>query len=274
MAGPLVKTFLDRAVGPYAFDETEVVHTFLGKKRGVMLDVGAAFGLALEPFADDGWEVHAFEPDAVNRDRLVRAHGHRQNLTIVPKALSDTPGSLTFYKSAESPGISSLAPFRETHEPAGAVEVTTLKDYLDTSGIDRIDFLKIDVEGYERNVLAGYEWTPKAGVIELEFEDSKTVPLGYRWQDLADDLTARGYGVIVSEWYPIVSYGGTHRWRGFRPYPTELDDQAAWGNLIATDHDFDGLLATATRTARRYRTRRRLHRLRDRALRRRPASVD
>ena len=100
--------------------------------------------------------------------------------------------------------------------------------------------------------------------ILLEFEDRKTVPLGFSWRDLAQDLLDRGYGVIVSEWYPIESYGGTHRWRSFKPYPTELADASAWGNLLATDRDFAQLLAATRREATRYRMRGLIERLRGR----------
>ena len=108
-----------------------------------------------------------------------------------------------------------------------------MRDYLAEHGVETVDFLKIDVEGFERHVLDGYDWLIKPEVIVLEFEDSKTVPLGYTWRDLADTLVARDYQVLVSEWFPGQRYGGSHRWRRFARYPTELEDPSAWGNLIA-----------------------------------------
>ena len=66
-----------------------------------------------------------------------------------------------------------------------------------------------------------------------EFEDSKTTPLGYSYHDMAGYLVDKGYAVQVSEWYPVLQYGGNHRWRRFEHYPCELADPRAWGNLIA-----------------------------------------
>jgi FkbM family methyltransferase len=199
-----------------------------------MLDVGACHGATAIPFATEGWDVHAFEPDSTNREVLEAAVAYIPLVTIVPKAVADHPGTLTLYRSDESVGISSLAPFTDSHSAAHVVEVVTLTDYLADASVGSVDFLKIDVEGFEREVLGGFPWnsyTPDA--IVLEFEDLKTVPRGYSWTDLADGLVEHGYGVMVSEWAPIERYGVAHKWLRFIDYPTHLSDERAWGNLIA-----------------------------------------
>src|SRR3546814_14949014 len=66
-----------------------------------------------------------------------------------------------------------------------------------------------------------------------EFEDVKTVPLGYTYHDMAGFPLEQGYRVYVSEWHPIVRYGIRHDWRRLVPYPCELSDPSAWGNLLA-----------------------------------------
>jgi hypothetical protein len=74
-------------------------------------------------------------------------------------------------------------------------------------------------------------------VVLCEFEDSKTIPLGYTTDDLAEHLESFGYTVYVSEWHPIISYGTRHDWRALKRYPCELEDSNAWGNLIAFKTD-------------------------------------
>jgi FkbM family methyltransferase len=238
-------------------DETRIAYQFLKPDGRVMLDVGAHHGWSLEPFAKHGWEVYAFEPDPANRAVLSAKYSPMHTVTIVPVAVSDRPGSLTLYASKESTGISSLAPFTPGHEATATVNVITLSDYMAEHDIKRVDFLKIDVEGFERNVLAGYNWMVEPRVIELEFEDAKTIPLGYKWQDLADGLVRRGYTVIVSEWAPIVQYGSEHHsWRRFAPYPTTLIEPDGWGNLLGfknlslSPRDIDHILGRTRRNLR------------------------
>src|SRR3546814_15144947 len=74
----------------------------------------------------------------------------------------------------------------------------------DALPISRIDFLKIDVEGFDFFVIKGIDWdgvTPD--VILWEFEDAKTLPLGYSSRDAYSYLVHKGYQVTISEWHPI-----------------------------------------------------------------------
>jgi FkbM family methyltransferase len=222
---------LKRHLAP--LDESAIVFQALGSCDGVMLDVGAHYGYSLMRFAETGWAVHAFEPDPSNRAHLTENHGHDKRVTIVPAAVSDKPGAMTLYTSHESTGVSSLVAFTDRHEATATVDVIRLQDYMVENDIRHVDFLKIDVEGYEKFVLDGYDWSNEPRAIVLEFEDAKTVPIGYDWRYLADRLWNQGYTVIVSEWYPPVRYGIEHRWRCFRRYPCDLVDPKATGNLIA-----------------------------------------
>lgn len=223
-------------IRPPQMAEMELFSRILEKEdSGLMIDVGAHHGDSLRWFADRGWTVHAFEPDPANRERLVHMIQGRRNVHIDMRAVSDRiQGEAVLYKSGVSTGISGLSAFHPSHEPASVVEVTTLSVYAREAQIDSIDLLKIDAEGFDLHVLRGLDWSRhQPRFIMCEFEDSKTLPLGYTYRDLGDFLTERGYQVLVSEWKPIVAYGADHHWRRFGPYPAELSDTAAWGNLLA-----------------------------------------
>ncbi len=219
----------------------------------VMVDVGACVGSALRPFAHEQWEVHAFEPDARNRAELLDAWGAAPQVTVDARALGSEPSvGLPFYSSDVSKGISSLTPFHESHAHSGTVDVTTLGEYRREHELGDIGFLKIDTEGFDLFVLEGNDWSmPKPRVILCEFEDGKTMPLGYGMHDLAGFLSDHGYSIIVSEWYPVVEYGATHRWRRFWRYPGEVSDPDAWGNLMAVRDasDAEAIEAILPRTA-------------------------
>ena len=81
-------------------------------------------------------------------------------------------------------------------------------------------------------------------MIECEFEDAKTLPLGHDWKTIADYLKQRGYAVYVSEWHPIIRYGIPHDWRRVFRYPSLQMADDAWGNLLAFKED-PGLEAVA-----------------------------
>ena len=201
----------------------------------VMVDVGAHWGSSLMRFARAGWSVYAFEPDPDQRAILVQNTAGFSQVRVDPRAVSnDGSRNVPFFKSPVSTGISGLLAFHPSHYQAGTVETVALTDCLAESGITYVDFLKIDCEGYDFFVLQGFPWDKtQPEVILCEFEDRKTVPIGFDYRAIANYLMERNYRIIVSEWYPVVEYGHTHRWRRYALYPCELLDREAWGNLIA-----------------------------------------
>jgi FkbM family methyltransferase len=223
--------------------------------RGVLVDVGAHEGRTLAPFADAGWTIYAFEPDDTNRAWLTSLYRSSKNVVIDARGIGERESrGVPFYRSDLSTGLGTLAPFDPSHRASGTIDLTTIARVCEEHRLSQIDLLKIDTEGHDLFVLRGVPWdTCAPRVVVCEFEDKKTVPLGYGFHDLAGYLRERGYQVVVSEWYPVVRYGQTHRWRRFAPYPSELADPAAWGNLIATriDADHRALLALCDRSSMR-----------------------
>ena len=216
------------------FDEIELIRmTCLDQAEGTMIDVGAHTGGALLPFAALGWRIYAFEPDPMNRERLLENVGHLTNVSVDERALSDTSSDdMPFYSSEVSTGISGFHAFDPSHQMTTRVNVTTLTRFVEESGITYVDFLKTDTEGHDLFVLrGGPHLSSLARITMVEFEDRKTVPLGYNANELAEFLVESGYQVVVSEWEPIIKYGGRHRWRCFKTFPCEID-KSAWGNLI------------------------------------------
>jgi hypothetical protein len=102
-----------------------------------------------------------------------------------------------------------------------------------------IDFIKVDTEGNDLNVLNGCtleQLSPK--VVLCEFEDKKTKKIGYTYKDLGNYLLDHGYDVFMSEWYPIERYGIEHSWRCIKRYPCETEDTSSWGNFIAVNDEY------------------------------------
>lgn len=223
-------------------DETHAVAALYKDKPGAgkfMLDVGACGGGSAAHFLTMGWKTICFEPDPANRAQLSKRFAKNDHVIIDPRAVSDAPAKkVRFFSSKESKGISGLLAFRDTHEVADYVDITTLKAVVHERQVEHVDFLKIDVEGYDFSVLKGFPWDRlRPDVIESEFEDAKTLKLGHKWQDIADFLLKKGYAVYVSEWHPIIRYGIQHDWRRVVPYPGVEIPADAWGNLLAFRED-------------------------------------
>lgn len=218
-------------------DEVDLVHSYLSETTScsVMVDVGAHHGESAQRFLKSGWDVWAFEPDPDNRIHLRALVAQEPRLTVDPRAVTDrVEKEVPFFTSPVSSGISSLERFHESHVNTTRVDTTTLNAFCQERGIHEVGFLKIDAEGYDLPVLRGVPWSRfRPAVILSEFEDRKTVSLGYKLQDQAAFLQERGYTLVISEWYPVVAYGQSHRWRRFCAYPCESIDPAAWGNVLA-----------------------------------------
>ncbi|MEL6330571.1 MAG: FkbM family methyltransferase [Planctomycetota bacterium] len=241
---------MNPSVTSRTFSEEALIREFFereheaGARPGVLIDVGAFFGGALKPYLAMGWDVHAFEPDPIKHDKLL-ALASRQPFRLWTCALGAEPkDGVPFFASNESQGIASMLPFRHSHEETCVVRVRTLADVLAEAGVKRVDYLKVDAEGYDLRVLQGLDWSSvRPRMVMAEFEDSKTTKLGYGTHDLGRFFLEHGYEVWMSEWHPIERYGVQHRWRSLRRYPAELEDAHAWGNFIAVRREDAGAFA-------------------------------
>lgn len=225
-----------------AVEETNVVADYfktLPPRPRVMIDVGAHRGTSAKYFWDDDWKIFCFEPDPENRRHLIARSKEKDNVYVSECAVgSRVESGKPFYTSSESSGISSFVNFSGSHKETSYLEVTTLEKIIEKESLEKIDFLKIDTEGYEFEVLKGLDFEKNMpDVIECEFEDGKTQHKNYGARDLADQLAAKGYSVYVSEWHPIVRYGIPHQWRRLYPYGSiEIPDNS-WGNFLAFKYD-------------------------------------
>ena len=84
-----------------------------------------------------------------------------------------------------------------------------------------------------------------------EFEDFKTMKIGYYCKDPGNSLLDYGCDVFMSEWYPIERYGIEHSWRCIKRYPCETESLDSWGDFIAINNEHTDAFILLTR--KRYR---------------------
>lgn len=162
----------------YAQNREDVLLVRCFPEKGFYVDVGAADPIGhsvTKWFSEQGWTGVNVEP---SRGFFQRIEVDRPNDVNLNVAVSDEPGELMFYEVEDLVGCSSLVPevARELRKKGHrvlvhSVPVRTLAQIFTEFVPDErtVDFLKVDVEGYERAVLAGMDfrrWRPRVLVIE------------------------------------------------------------------------------------------------------------
>ena len=172
--------------GVLPFVDIQRLSEEFGRKINVFFDVGANVGqtsqLALTSFP--GAAVWAFEPvpevfDKLSSVRSTRFFPHQV-------ALGDKEGEVALYSFEEDTATLARSLVPNARFPvryglhcseAGKVRCRTIDSFCAEAGIEKIDVLKIDVEGFELSVLKGAERMfrmGRIGFVYLEFNDLLT----------------------------------------------------------------------------------------------------
>lgn len=115
-----------------------------------VIDAGAWIGDFSAYAAKKGAYVYAFEPLPKNIQYLEKTAEYNGNIKIVPMGLGDKPSVMSFDEDANNTG-------RSKFSSTGNVElrITTIDQWVEQNSIKKIDFIKSDIEGFERNMLLG-----------------------------------------------------------------------------------------------------------------------
>lgn len=145
-AGSFISTYRELFIDEFYKFQPKV------KSGGIILDCGANMGLSVLYFAMNypNHKIIAFEPEeAIYRvlEENVKTF-NLKNVTLYKKAVWTKEEILTFHSDGGMGGrVNNL--YKKSNQPINQVETVILKDYLN----DKVDFLKIDIEGVEDEVL-------------------------------------------------------------------------------------------------------------------------
>lgn len=182
----------------------------------VCFDIGAEYGLYTLTFAagvGPAGRVFSFEPlpgPHAFLARTVRLLG-LDNVTLSDQALGDRRGrghmSLPVRRGLPVHGRAFLADEADGLGPNAEfaaerrlpVAVSTLDTVVRAAGLDRVDVVKVDVEGYEPAVLRGAEWTlaEYRPTLLLEIEARHLAKFDVAPAALVGSLTERGYDMAA-----------------------------------------------------------------------------
>ncbi len=128
--------------------------------RGCFLDIGANVGHHSLFMSTVAGEIHSFEPYPPVRQLFEKriADNAVSHIHVHPVGLSDSNTELPFYApSGSNAGVGSFDAdsVSKGNEPAGELKLVRGDDYIESLGLDRLDIVKMDVEGFEKPALAG-----------------------------------------------------------------------------------------------------------------------
>mgnify|MGYP001953003706 CR=1 FL=1 len=226
--------------------ELLVIQNFI-REGDTVFDVGACGG---------GWSmgvsehcenvvIHLFEPSPGIYQHLLVPNLSKENCSssfiFNNCALADTEQVKTFYHYDSNPFLSTLyrrndaeKQFNIPQPSSFPVFATTLDLYCNKAGVERIQFLKIDVEGGEFDVLKGASQLLANGNIDvMQFEYGGTyVDAGITLQQIFSYL--HGFRYEVYKIHP----------NGLQYMPVFLNEYEDYGysNFLAVRHELSGRL--------------------------------
>lgn len=182
-----------------------------------VVDVGCRWGLGEQWSKLPNVRLIGFDPDPEECERLNRAAGGNRRVTFVPVALGAEPGEATLHLAAE-PACSSLYPPDEelakrrpglgliSQVGREQVGIETLDAWCSANDVERVDFLKIDTQGAELDVLKGAEKTlATVRAVELEVEFNP-IYLGQPLYSQVDTFL-REHGFVLWRMADLTHYG-------------------------------------------------------------------
>lgn len=200
--------------------ELHVLQALKGANLKVIFDVGANVGewtLAARA-ANPAAAIHCFEIVDNTRTSLKQQTQHDPAITVGDYGLLDACGEIevkTFVGQSDLATVYGDYPHLK-NDGVVKCKVSTGDHYVREHEVERIDFLKIDVEGAEGGVLRGFERTIVAGrVAVIQFE--------YGQPNLASGMMLRElYGLLMSRGYSIGKIYPNYV--EFRPYHMNYED--------------------------------------------------
>jgi FkbM family methyltransferase len=206
---------------------------FAGQQAGTYIDIGGGHPVAGSVsfwFYERGWSGVVVEP----QEPLALLHQQvRPRDTIVRGLIGRESGSATLFAVERLHALSTtVQAHADNARDLGAavrpvtVRAMTLAELFAAHDLETVDFLKIDVEGAEADVIAGGDWRrhrPKVVVVEA-ITPLSNEPAWHRWEE-----TLLGHG------YRFALFDSLNRFYVAEEYPdilTRLPSQrAAWDSV-------------------------------------------
>ncbi|MCC7202789.1 MAG: FkbM family methyltransferase [Nitrospirae bacterium] len=129
------------------------------KQGDVVLDIGANIGFyarILSQLAGSTGQIHCFEPDPLNFTHLIKNTLPFKNIKLINKAVGAETGVLKIYTS-KSLNVDHRTYKPDVYDREIEIQAVSIDEYLANN--KRVDFVKIDIQGFEMQAIKGMEKT-------------------------------------------------------------------------------------------------------------------
>ena len=147
---------------------------------GVIFDIGANIGdwskFVIQEYVDISYKIYMFEPSLATFKQLKNNITESNKSLLYPIGFGDKQETSQIFYDNEAQGSASIlmkdAKFSEE------IKIETIDGFCKENNIEKIDFLKMDVQGYEYNILLGSKEMLSNGkikYIQFEFDEPNIV---------------------------------------------------------------------------------------------------
>jgi FkbM family methyltransferase len=197
----------------------------IAKNCSNVIDVGANKGDWTGYFIKQNSSIRILmlEPSISAFEFLSDRFKDSDNITIIRKAVSNKDGDASFFEEPRCGETSSLlSSFSDSNSIKRKISVTTIDSLINEFGLKKVDFLKIDVEGFDLHVLKGAADSLGKNKIQfIQFEyNAPWAKAGSTLNEAIDFLKGSGYDVYILRKDGLYSfnynrYGEFYRYANF-----------------------------------------------------------
>lgn len=199
------------------------LYSFIEDKITTVFDVGCRDDSIFKNF---GGTVHYFEPSSDSIEKLKNQPNYNKISYYNNVALSDTVGELYYYPKYQSLHNRIKTCQIDDDKNKQLVPVTMGFDYLKNNNINKINFLKIDVEGHEYSVIKGFkELVSRIDIIQFEYGGT-FIDTGVKLIDIKNYLNG-----IFNQFYYLTA-------NGIVPI-INFEDHYMYCNIVCFNKDYD-----------------------------------
>ena len=213
-----LKESVDRGIFLLGWEPLTIEWLSLNLHSGdVVIEVGANVGahsLIISSVIGEDGHLYAFEPTDYAFEKLIENFnlnpGLQKNTDLIKSFVSNKQGTKKNYKIRSSWKINKTKSSADQMDENFYGEVINIDDFF--KDISKINFIKIDVDGFDYKVLQGGEETIKhhQPIVFVELGEADLKKNGDSLQDILDFFTALNYSGVLENGHKINSAHDLH----------------------------------------------------------------